>query len=110
MISAAAGRQPPGGRMHPYRPARLVSWASVVLPLVLLVVACQSAASSPGTGARLTPGSNTDGANQSSSTVQPAGATQAQRFRTAYVAASGGYLPLWVAQDAGFFRQHGLDV
>jgi NitT/TauT family transport system substrate-binding protein len=28
----------------------------------------------------------------------------------AYVALSGGYLPLWTAQDAGLFQQRGLDV
>jgi ABC-type nitrate/sulfonate/bicarbonate transport system substrate-binding protein len=33
-----------------------------------------------------------------------------ERLRVAYVALSGGYLPLWTAQDAGLFQQRGLDV
>ena len=28
----------------------------------------------------------------------------------AWVSPSGGYLPLWVAQDAGIFRQRGLET
>src|SRR3954447_450313 len=32
-----------------------------------------------------------------------------ERLRVAWVSPSGGYLPLWAAQDAGLFRQRGLD-
>ena len=40
----------------------------------------------------------------------PATPARLERMRVAYVAPSGGYLPLWIGQDVGFFRQHGLDV
>jgi ABC-type nitrate/sulfonate/bicarbonate transport system substrate-binding protein len=33
-----------------------------------------------------------------------------ERLRVAWVSPSGGYLPLWAAQDAGLFRQRGLDA
>jgi NitT/TauT family transport system substrate-binding protein len=42
--------------------------------------------------------------------LSAAGSAQAEKIRIAYSAISGVQLPLWVAQDKGLFKRHGLDT
>jgi ABC-type nitrate/sulfonate/bicarbonate transport system substrate-binding protein len=87
---------------------------------LMLVVACGPSAGAGGAGAGggARGGQVTTAANAETSASAPASGAQAaaapaapvERLRVAWVSPSGGYLPLWVAQDVGLFRQRGLDA
>jgi NitT/TauT family transport system substrate-binding protein len=89
---------------------------------LLLATACGPTAGSgsAGTGASGAPRSGQAAAPASggASAAAPASGAQApataaaptERLRVAWVSPSGGYLPLWAAQDEGFFRQRGLEA
>jgi NitT/TauT family transport system substrate-binding protein len=56
-------------------------------------------------------GSGGASAPGASSAASPASSAAApMRAKVAFTAFSPGYLPLWLAQDAGYFREQGLDV
>lgn len=44
------------------------------------------------------------------SAAQLGGKPEKSSFTLSYTQASGAFTPLWVAQEAGFFRKHGLDA
>ncbi|HEY7062249.1 MAG TPA: ABC transporter substrate-binding protein [Chloroflexota bacterium] len=83
---------------------------------LLVAVACGPSASpsSSGAGAAARPAaaSPPSGASAAPASGAPATTTAAptERLRIAWVSPSGGYLPLWVAQDEGLFRQRGLEA
>ena len=86
--------------------------------LLLVSIACAPSAPNPGPAAAGTGGGAAaerpapGGAAVDSAAGAPGSIVLAppERLRVAYVALSGGYLPLWTAQDAGLFQQRGLDV
>jgi NitT/TauT family transport system substrate-binding protein len=87
--------------------------------LLLLFVACAPGGSSPGpagpgagAGASAERPAATEAAASSAAADAPGSIVLAppEHLRVAYVALSGGYLPLWTALDAGLFQQRGLDV
>ena len=42
--------------------------------------------------------------------AQPGGKPEKSNFTLSYTQASGAFTPLWVAQEAGLFKKHGLDA
>src|SRR5437763_12191246 len=96
---------------------RLHAWRWLPLVALLAVLGCGSGAQSGGTDPK--PAARSASANPSGAAAAPgpasgsaAGATApaaGERLRVAWVSPSGGYLPLWAAQDAGLFRQRGLE-
>src|SRR4030095_4227814 len=42
--------------------------------------------------------------------AQLGGRPEKSNFNISYTQASGAFTPLWVAQEAGLFKKHGLDV
>src|SRR5262245_39295976 len=42
--------------------------------------------------------------------AQLGGKPEKNNFTVSYTQASGAFTPLWVAQEAGIFKKHGLDV
>jgi NitT/TauT family transport system substrate-binding protein len=82
---------------------------------LLLGVACGPTTGAGGAGAGAATGAGRGSQPAASSAAAPAGdttaaAAPAERLRVAWVSPSGGYLPLWAAQDAGLFRQRGLEA
>jgi ABC-type nitrate/sulfonate/bicarbonate transport system substrate-binding protein len=108
--------------------SRLVLAGSAVVALLALT-ACAPAPTPPGASSGSAPGSSGTTAGAASSGVASAQAAGAGpvaapapasdpggfalappvRLRVAYTAPSGGYLPLYVAQDAGLLRKRGLE-
>ena len=44
------------------------------------------------------------------SLAQLGGKPEKSNFALSYTQASGAFTPLWVAQEAGLFKKHGLDA
>jgi NitT/TauT family transport system substrate-binding protein len=93
------------------------------LLVLLLATACGPTAGSSSGGAGAGAGAARGGqaaapASGGPSASAPASGAQApnttaaptERLKVAWVSPSGGYLPLWAAQDEGFFRQRGLEA
>src|SRR5262249_32450300 len=85
--------------------------------LLLLAIACAPSATKagPATGAgggaaAERPAPSEGAANSAAGAPGSVALAPPERLRVAYVALSGGYLPLWTAQDAGLFQQRGLNV
>jgi NitT/TauT family transport system substrate-binding protein len=91
---------------------------------LLLSLACGPTASSGSTGTGAAAGAARSSQAAAPGGAAPAGGEQAasgaqastaapapaERLRVAWVSPSGGYLPLWAAQDAGIFRERGLEA
>jgi NitT/TauT family transport system substrate-binding protein len=102
--------------MGAYGRLRAGTW--LVLVALAAVLGCGSGGQSGGADPK--PNARPASANPSGATAAPGPASgstpgaaapaAAERLRVAWVSPSGGYLPLWVAQDAGLFRQRGLDA
>ncbi len=84
---------------------------------LLLSLACGPGTGAGGAGAGAATGggqpaapSGAAPASGSATTSAATAAPPAERLRVAWVSPSGGYLPLWAAQDAGLFRERGLEA
>jgi NitT/TauT family transport system substrate-binding protein len=84
-----------------------------LLPLIvatLLLVACAPAAvpgGAPGAGSAAPAGG---GAAPASGAAAPEATPAPERLKIIYSSLAGNYMPLWIAADAGLFREQGLDV
>jgi NitT/TauT family transport system substrate-binding protein len=110
----------------PRRTTSAAAWACGVVVVLALCTGCggaaapSSSAGAPGAGTTAAaggapagaPAASAPGAESRAAADSPGSIVLSppERLRVAYVAVSGGYLPLWTAQDAGLFQQRGLEV
>lgn len=104
---SATGERLPQGRRARGRPP----WAAVVGLLAVLAAACAPPSSAPNAVA---PAGASEGTTRASSPVSaPAAAVappaQAVSVALAYTTTNAGTTPMWLAQEAGLFREQGLD-
>src|SRR5262249_23236189 len=76
----------------------------------LLAAACTPTASPAGPPPASPPGAPGAPAAASGAAASAAGALAPEKLQIIYSSLAGNYMPLWIAADAGLFREQGLDV